>query len=143
MGEWSEYFEDFPEENPANYPNRGPDLGPRSKYFPDWHESQLTKTELAEIAKKIEAENAELERQAAEKARYIHEAKSPPLFLVDVCPICNLKTINIYQISDDHYFGECQECGISDTDTKPEKILEKIEDLVWKQSQDLDPDEDF
>jgi len=51
--------------------------------------------------------------------------------------------MNIHKISDDHYFGECQECGISDTDTKPEKILEKIEDLVWKQSQDLDPDEDF
>ena len=143
MGEWSEYFEDFPEENPANYRNQGSDLGPRSKYFPDWHESQLTKAELAEIAKKIEAESAELERQAAEKARYIQEAKSHPLFLVDVCPICNLKTMNIHQISDDHYFGECQECGISDTDTKPEKILEKIEDLVWKQSQDLDPDEDF
>ena len=143
MGEWSEYFEDFPEENPANYPNRGPDLGPRSKYFPDWHESQLTKAELAEIAKKIEVQNAELERQAEEKARYIQEAKSHPLFLVDVCPICNLKTMNIYQISEDHYFGECQECGTSDTDKKPEKILEKIEDLVWKQSQDLDLDEDF
>ena len=141
MGEWSEYFEDFPEENPANYPNRGPDLGPRSKYFPDWHESQLTKAELAEIAKKIEAENAELERQAEEKARYIQEAKSHPLFLVDVCPICNLKTMNIYQISDNHYFGECQEFGTSATGTKPEKILEKIEDLVW--SQDTDTDEDF
>ncbi|MFV5463389.1 hypothetical protein [Acinetobacter towneri] len=143
MGEWSEYFEDFPEENPANYPNRDPDLGPRSKYFPNWHESQLTKAELAEVANKIEAKNAELERQAEEKAKYIQEAKSHPLFLVDICPICNLKTMNIHQISDDHYFGECQECGISDTDTKPEKILEKIEDLVWKQSQDLYLDEEF
>lgn len=23
MGEWSEYFEDFPDENPANYDDRG------------------------------------------------------------------------------------------------------------------------
>ena len=23
MGEWSEYFEDFPEENPAHYDERG------------------------------------------------------------------------------------------------------------------------
>lgn len=23
MGDWSEYFEDFPEENPANYDKRG------------------------------------------------------------------------------------------------------------------------
>lgn len=143
MGEWSEYFEDFPEENPANYPNRGPDLGPRSKYFPDWHESQLTKAELAEIAIKIEAENAELKRQAEEKARYIQEAKSHPLFLVDVCPICNLKAVNIYQLSDDHYFGECQECGTSDTDTKPKKILEKMEDLVWNQSQNIDLDDEL
>ena len=143
MGEWSEYFEDFPEENPANYPNRGPDLGPRSKYFPDWHESQLTKAELAEIAKKIEAENAELERQAEEKARYIQEAKSHPLVQVDVCPICNLKTMYMHQISQDNYFGECQECGKSDTDIKPEKILEKIENLVWSQPQDLDLDEEF
>ncbi|UDM39698.1 hypothetical protein LIS44_15305 (plasmid) [Acinetobacter haemolyticus] len=138
MGEWSEYFEDFPEENPANQPNRELDLGPRSKYFPNWHESQLTKAELAEIAKKIEAEKAELERQAEEKARYIQEIKSHPVFLIDICPICNLKTLNIYQISDDNYFGECQECGASDTDTQPEKILQKIENLIWSQSQDLD-----
>ena len=143
MGEWSEYFEDFPEENPANYPNRGPDLGTRSKYFPDWHESQLTKAELAEVAKKIEAENAESERQEEEKARYIKEAKSHPLVQVDVCPICNLKTMYMHQISQDNYFGECQECGRSDTDTKPEKILEKIEDLVWNQSQNSDNDEDY
>ena len=25
MGEWSEYFEDFPEENPGNYVNGKPD----------------------------------------------------------------------------------------------------------------------
>ena len=143
MREWSEYFEDFPEENPANYPNRGPDLGPRSKYFPNWSLSQLTKAELAEIAKKIEAENAEIERQEEEKARYIQEAKSHPLVQVDVCPICNLKTMHMHQISEYNYFGECQECGKSDTDTKPEKILEKIEDLVWNQSQDSDSDEDF
>ena len=138
MGEWSEYFEDFPEENPANQPNRELDLGPRSKYFPNWHESQLTKAELVEVAKRIEAENAELERQVEEKAKYIQEAKSHPLFLVQVCPICNLKTMNIYQISNERYFGECQECGISDTDTQPEKILKKIEDFVWNQSQDID-----
>ncbi|GIT84742.1 hypothetical protein DSM16313_25240 [Acinetobacter seohaensis] len=143
MGEWSEYFEDFPEENPANYRNQDSDLGPRSKYFPDWHESQLTRTELAEIAKKIEAENAELERQAEDKARAIQEAKSYPLVQVDVCPICNLKTMHMHQITEDHYFGECQECGKSDTDIKPEKILEKIEDLVWNQSEDLDIDEEF
>ena len=143
MGEWSEYFEDFPEENPENYPNRGPDLGPRSKYFPDWCESQLTKAELAEIAKKIEAENAELERQAEENVRAIQEAKSHPLVQVDICPICNLKTMHMHQISEDHYFGECQECGKSDSDTKPEKILEKIENLIWSQSQDSTIDEEF
>lgn len=141
MGEWSEYFEDFPEENPANHPNRGPDLGPRSKYFPDWHISQLTKAELAEIAKKIEAENAELERLAEEKVRYIQEAKSHPLVQIDVCPICNLKTMHMHKISKHNYFGECQECGKSDTDIKPEIILEKIENLIWKQSQDLDLNE--
>lgn len=143
MGEWSEYFEDFPEENPANYPNRGLNLGPRSKYFPNWSLSQLTKAELAEIAKKIEAENAEIERQGEEKERYRQEAKSHPLVQVDVCPICNLKTVHMHQISEDKYFGECQECSSSDTDTKPEKILEKIEDFIWNQYQDTDIDEEF
>lgn len=143
MGEWSEYFEDFPEENPANQPNREPDLGPHSKYFPDWHVSQLTKEELAEIDKKMEAENAEIERQAEEKAKYIKEVKSHPLFLVEICPICNLNTINIYQISDDNYFGECQECGISGNEVEPKIILEKIEDLVWNKSQNIYLDEEF
>lgn len=143
MGEWSEYFEDFPEENPANQPNQGPDLGPRSKYFPDWHVSQLTKEELAEIAKKIEAENAEIERQAEDKAKYIQEAKSHPLFLFEVCPICNLNTMNIYKISDNNYFGECQECGVSSSEAEPKIILEKIEDLVWNQFPDMDLDQDI
>ena len=46
MGEWSEYFEDFPEENPANQ-KQEPDLGVMSIVFPHLHLSQLTKAELA------------------------------------------------------------------------------------------------
>ena len=51
--------------------------------------------------------------------------------------------MHIHEISEDNYFGECQECGKSDIDTKSEKILEKIENLVWSQLQDLDLDEEF
>ena len=51
--------------------------------------------------------------------------------------------MHMHKISENNYFGECQECGKSDTDTKPEIILEKIENLIWKQAQDLDLDEEI
>ena len=89
MGEWSEYFEDFPEENPANWQsNNEPDLGQKSKHFPQWHESQLTKAERAEV-------NATAEKEAEDKADYIEKAKANPLLLTDICPQCHLKEMNI------------------------------------------------
>ena len=48
-----------------------------------------------------------------------------------------------YQLSNEHYFGECQECGISDTGVQPQKIIEKIEDLIWKKSQNFDIECEF
>jgi hypothetical protein len=53
--------------------------------------------------------------------------------------ICN----SAYQLSNEHYFGECQECGISDTGVQPQKIIEKIEDLIWKKSQNFDIECEF
>ena len=33
MGEWSDYFEDYPEENPVNYDDKG-------RFNPDHHEEE-------------------------------------------------------------------------------------------------------
>ncbi len=60
MGEWSEYFEDFPEENPANYVN--------DRFDPALAES-LRAQKLAED-NKVAKEQAALD---AEIARIIHK----------------------------------------------------------------------
>lgn len=134
MGEWSEYFEDFPEENPANQKNRdSPDLGKMSEFFPQWHESQLTKAERAEVKAKIDLLNAAAAKEAEDRANFIKEAKTSPLFLTDTCPQCYLKEMNIYKINDNFYFSECQECGVSGSGTNHKTILEDIGDAIWKQ----------
>lgn len=131
VGEWSEYFEDFPEENPANRKSRGPDLGPMSEFFPQWHISQLTKAELAEIDEKIRLQNVEAERLANEHAEFVEKAKKSPLLFVEACPRCNAREMNVHKISDNSYFCECQFCGITGSGISSNIILEKIADAVW------------
>lgn len=49
MGEWSEYFEDFPEENPGNYVN--------GRFDPQGAEAlRAAKAKLAEDQAKLDAE---------------------------------------------------------------------------------------
>ena len=50
MGEWSDFFEDFPEENPANWIN-GVYLGPQGAQLQSEH-----KTKLDEARAKVSAE---------------------------------------------------------------------------------------
>lgn len=134
MGEYSEYFADFPEENPANWQsNNEPDLGQKSKHFSQWHESQLTKAERAEVDAKIDLLNATAAKEAEDKANYIKKAKTNPLLLTDICPQCHLKEMNIYKINDNSYFCECQDCGVSASGIDYEVILGCIADTIWNQ----------
>ena len=59
MGEWSEYFEDFPEENAGNYDERGIYCAPNS---PEGHQlAQFRRVQAANQAKTLEL-NAEIKQ---------------------------------------------------------------------------------
>lgn len=118
MGEWSEYFEDFPEENPAN--QRGNVLY-----------GQLTKEELAIENAKIDELNAEVERQEKERADFIEDAKSKPIYKLENCPICRIKAMNIYKVTDDLFYCECEECYVSGDGSDVIKIFAEIENKIW------------
>lgn len=51
MGEWSEYFEDFPEENPANQPDynseSGDQIRARQNYSPEFRAREQQVREAA------------------------------------------------------------------------------------------------
>lgn len=130
MGEWSEYFEDFPEENPANQ-KQEPDLGVMSIVFPHLHLSQLTKAELAVENAKIEELKAEAERLEMERANFIKEAKSKPMYQLDICPICYAEAMVIFKVSDDAFYCECHECKVSGDGCDISEIFEKMEDARW------------
>ena len=130
MGEWSEYFEDFPEENPANQ-KQEPDLGVMSIVFPHLHLSQLTKAELAVENAKIEELKAEAERLERERANFIKEAKSKPMYQLDICPICYAEAMVIFKVSDDAFYCECHECKVSGDGSDISEIFEKMEDDRW------------
>ena len=48
MGDWSEYFEDFPEENPANYDKRGR-YDPDGKLRAEEKRQKLAQQRLTEV----------------------------------------------------------------------------------------------
>ena len=65
MGEWSEYFEDFPEENPANWVN-GVYLGPQKAQ--EYYSRQMAAD--AKLQQEQSALNSEIRRMIADgKAR--------------------------------------------------------------------------
>ena len=55
MGEWSDYFEDFPEENPANQPSYntedGDVLRARQNYSPEFRAREQQVSEAAKARK--------------------------------------------------------------------------------------------
>ena len=86
MGEWSDFFEDFPEQNPANYDN-GAYAIPRESYP---HKQEISKSKIDE-------------RIAAAHAKYTAEPCDP-------CRLINIKT---YKITEDISLSECSICGKS------------------------------
>jgi hypothetical protein len=51
MGEWSEYFEDFPEENPANYDRNGR-FDPNGVHRREQTQQELANRRLDEVLRK-------------------------------------------------------------------------------------------
>ncbi len=117
MGDWSEYFEDFPEENPANWVNGtfNPQLAANIR------EQEQRQTKLQEKA------NAELHTMIA-KAK--QETKARSLLVVEDCPQCGLKELNTYKITESFYLCECQDCGIYGNGKTHEQALERTQEAL-------------
>jgi uncharacterized protein YbbK (DUF523 family) len=113
MGEWSDYFEDFPEENPANWVN--------GRFDP------VLRTQLNRQEVEQEKANAEVNAMIA-KAK--QETKARSLLVTEDCPQCGLKELNTYKISETFYLCECQECGIYGNGTTHQRALEKTADAL-------------
>ncbi|CAI3798246.1 hypothetical protein [Rheinheimera sp. MM224] len=94
MGEWSEYFEDFPEENPANYVD--------GRFNP-------------ELAKTIRQEEQKISDAREEINKLLLNAwlneKEKHYLATEECPQCGLKELKIYNINSSFYLCECQDCG--------------------------------
>lgn len=96
MGEWSDYFEDFPEAAPA----------PTSA-------GEVTQQKLNGS---IEAMNADAFALIAKTRQRDFDARQEEkrLSLVEVadCPQCGLKALNVYKFDIQGFLCECQDCGI-------------------------------
>jgi hypothetical protein len=125
MGEWSEYFEDFPEENPANWV----DGRFASRLAAERRQAEQRFQEAQSKA------NAELHGMIAEAKR---KTKARSLLVVEDCPQCGLKELNSYRIAERFYLCECQECGIYGNGTTHEEALARTADafgegLDWRE----------
>lgn len=125
MGEWSEYFEQFPEEDPANRPpNDEQRMGPKSKYFPQWHESQITKEERAIVQALIE------EEEAAELA-FQNEIDNAPVIARESCPQCYSEGFEVKELNDKSLYCKCLDCGVSKIGSDLDLIKNELSESMW------------
>ncbi|AQS39797.1 hypothetical protein Sps_04714 [Shewanella psychrophila] len=117
MGEWSEYFEDFPEENPSNYIDGT--FNPRLA-------ARISAQEHKQ-ADANKAANAELNAMIT-KAKSDTKARS--LLVTEGCPQCGLNELNTYKISDKFYLCECQDCGIYGKGTTHQIAFKSTSDAI-------------
>lgn len=117
MGDWSEYFEDFPEENPTNWIN--------GRFDPQG--AKLQRQREAQFAHAEKEANAEL-RQMIKDAKAKTKARS--LLITEACPQCGLETLNTYRISETFFLSECQDCGIYGKGTTRDEALQHTADAL-------------
>lgn len=96
MGEWSEYFEDFPEEAP-----QPPSAEERAKEKLDADIKGMNADAFALIAK--------TKQKAIDK---VQQQKKKFLESIDDCPQCGETSLNTYKLENASYLCECQGCGI-------------------------------
>lgn len=96
MGEWSDYFEDFPEEAPKQL-----------------SEEELKKAKHEADIKALNADAFALIADAKRKSLAVEQQKK--LVFLDStveCPQCGEHALNVYKLHSQRYLCECQQCGI-------------------------------
>ncbi|AYC32136.1 hypothetical protein D3880_06945 [Pseudomonas cavernae] len=121
MGEWSDYFEDFPEENPANYAD--------GRFDPE-----LVKT-IHQEEQKISDARAEINRLLL--SAWLNE-KEKHYLATEECPQCGLKELKTYNIKNSYYLCECQDCGTYGKGKTHEDAIKAVVDafgdgLNWRE----------
>lgn len=117
MGNWSDYFEDFPEENPANY------VG--GTFNPE--EAKRLRELRAKIETAKKANSAEVNALISQAKKAV---KARSLLVVEDCPQCGLNQLNTYKISETFYLCECQECGIYGKGVTHQQALDSTADSI-------------
>lgn len=113
MGEWSDYFEDFPEENPAS--DGKSKVGPLGAWDTK-HEKSAPLDGNPEIKKLLaEAWNAEKKRS---------------FIGVWPCPQCGFDELYTYQITGLYHLCECQDCGIYGTGGSAAEAIDAATDAI-------------
>jgi hypothetical protein len=129
MGEWSEYFEDFPEENPANWDRRIDPL------------LEIQKARLCELEKQREVAQSEIYGLVAKAQEKRKKQKLDCLLVVELCPECGAEELCTYEFSDIAYRCECQVCGVYGDGQSHAEALANTEanirkNLDWRQGFD-------
>ena len=115
MGDWSDYFEDFPEENSASWVDGR---------FDPVLAAQLREQERRANEAQARA-NAELDKMIADAKK---ATKARSLLVIEECPQCGMEALRTYRISETFYLSECHDCGICGNGTTHEGALDRIRD---------------
>lgn len=96
MGDWSDYFEDYPEEAPQ----------PPST-------EEIAKAKHEADIKAMNADAFALIAETKRKAQAAEQLKKEQYLDSTVeCPQCGESRLNVYKLKSNRYLCECQACGI-------------------------------
>ncbi len=128
MGEWSDFFEDFPEHNPANY------VGDR---FAPQEAKRLREQEALyhEQQRRLNSEIFGLIRDSFLKSE--HKKKLATMVSVERCVQCGEMKMYLYQLDNYFFRCECDKCGIHGKGKTKEAALTAALTFAESQKQKL------
>lgn len=113
MGDWSDYFEDFPEEHSANYHN--------GRFDPTGAQRQRDRERTAVTA------NDEIKKMLADAWKAEKERS-----FIDIadCPQCGWSELHTYYITGRYHLCECQDCGIFGKGATYDEAIKAASDAI-------------
>lgn len=111
MGEWSEYFEDFPEEHPDNYGNAGFCSGKGVAQIFNSETPEDDAKGLARFLEEVAKELADEEKEEREEEEQNILVRQP--FYNSGCIHCGSSKLSVYIVSDDLCLCQCKQCNSS------------------------------
>lgn len=127
------FFEDFPEQDPANWIDGRFDPDARKRLSQAYSAGQYLHAQTYQVTSNTYEQQARTWRF---EKKYGELKKSNALVCVSECPQCKLETLHLYRLSDTDYLCECKSCGVYGSGESEQQALSAQENRLLAEVQE-------